>query len=115
VRAIGLRLTTGGHTSFVREIVDLCARRREEIKIFGGRGGTITHADSRQMYRRDPTDLLSPHTAQADEVKSTNDTAARERHTVSENASEEWRVSRRLSARGTVPARRSGGARAKIA
>src|SRR5437867_9133053 len=47
VRAIGISSYNGGHIEFFSEVVDLLRKRRaDEIKVFGGGGGSITHDDA---------------------------------------------------------------------
>src|SRR5437899_12170359 len=46
VRAIGICSYTGGHIEFFAEIVDLLRNKGvDDIKFFGGGGGTITRED----------------------------------------------------------------------
>jgi methylmalonyl-CoA mutase len=53
VRAIGISSYNGGHVEFFAEVVgQLKKRGANDIKVFGGGGGTITHDDQRVMQRR---------------------------------------------------------------
>src|SRR5215211_6754959 len=53
VRAIGISSYNGGHVEFFAEVMRLLKRRgADEIKVFGGGGGTITHDDQRLMQQR---------------------------------------------------------------
>src|SRR5437764_15048371 len=53
VRAIGISSYNGGHVEFLAAIVDLlCKKGDEDIKVFGGGGGTITHQDAVTMKRK---------------------------------------------------------------
>jgi len=53
VRAIGISSYNGGHIEFFAEVVDLLHKRSaEDIKVFGGGGGTITHQDAAIMKRK---------------------------------------------------------------
>jgi methylmalonyl-CoA mutase cobalamin-binding domain/chain len=53
VRAIGISSYNGGHIEFFAEVVDLLRKRgADDIKVFGGGGGTITHEDAAMMRRR---------------------------------------------------------------
>jgi methylmalonyl-CoA mutase len=53
VRAIGISSYNGGHVEFFAEVVkQLKKRGADDIKVFGGGGGTITHDDQRVMQRR---------------------------------------------------------------
>lgn len=53
VRAIGISTYNGGHIEFFAEVIDLLRKYQvgPEMKIFGGGGGTITHADAEIMCR----------------------------------------------------------------
>jgi len=52
VRAIGLSSYNGGHVEFFREIIDLLRKHgAEDIRVFGGGGGTITPEDARLMEK----------------------------------------------------------------
>jgi methylmalonyl-CoA mutase cobalamin-binding domain/chain len=53
VRAIGISSYNGGHIEFFAEVVDLLRKRgANDIKVFGGGGGTITHDDAAAMKRK---------------------------------------------------------------
>jgi methylmalonyl-CoA mutase cobalamin-binding domain/chain len=53
VRAVGISSYNGGHVEFFVEVVkQLKKRGADDIKVFGGGGGTITHDDQRVMQRR---------------------------------------------------------------
>jgi methylmalonyl-CoA mutase len=53
VRAIGISSYNGGHVEFFAEVMSLLKRERaDDIKVFGGGGGTITPEDARAMQRR---------------------------------------------------------------
>jgi methylmalonyl-CoA mutase len=53
VRAIGISSYNGGHIEFFAEVVDLLRKKgADDIKVFGGGGGTITHDDAKIMRRR---------------------------------------------------------------
>src|SRR3954454_7069432 len=53
VRGVGISSYNGGHVEFFAQVVELI---REEgarhIEVFGGGGGTITHADEKRMLAR---------------------------------------------------------------
>ncbi len=52
VRAIGISSYNGGHVEFFAEVVkQLRKRGAEDIAVFGGGGGTITHDDLRVMQK----------------------------------------------------------------
>jgi methylmalonyl-CoA mutase cobalamin-binding domain/chain len=53
VRAIGISSYNGGHVEFFADVVkQLRKQGADDIKVFGGGGGTITHADARAMERQ---------------------------------------------------------------
>jgi methylmalonyl-CoA mutase cobalamin-binding domain/chain len=53
VAAVGISSYNGGHIEFFAEVVrQLKKRGADDIKVFGGGGGTITHDDQRIMQRR---------------------------------------------------------------
>jgi methylmalonyl-CoA mutase cobalamin-binding domain/chain len=53
VRAIGISSYNGGHIEFFADVVkQLRKHGADDIKVFGGGGGTITHADAKAMERK---------------------------------------------------------------
>jgi methylmalonyl-CoA mutase cobalamin-binding domain/chain len=53
VRAIGISSYNGGHIEFFAEVIGLLRKRgTNDIKVFGGGGGTITHQDAVTMKRK---------------------------------------------------------------
>src|ERR1700730_2900728 len=53
VRAIGISSYNGGHIEFFADVVkQLKKEGADDIKVFGGGGGTITHADAGTMERK---------------------------------------------------------------
>src|SRR5438067_11671510 len=53
VRAIGISSYNGGHVEFFIEVVKLLRQQgASDIGVFGGGGGTITHADAKEMTRK---------------------------------------------------------------
>ena len=53
VAAIGISSYNGGHIDFFAEVVrQLRKRGAQDIAVFGGGGGTITHDDARRMKRK---------------------------------------------------------------
>src|SRR6266496_2828489 len=53
VRAIGISSYNGGHVEFFAEVASQLRKRGADyIKVFGGGGGTITHADVAAMKRK---------------------------------------------------------------
>ncbi len=100
VRAIGLSTYNGGHIEFFSEIVTLLREAgADDIKVFGGGGGTITHADTEQMYK-EGTDRIyfagTPLKQMMDEIDERY--GGSRPHSIPNHASEEWRFSRTLSA-----------------
>jgi methylmalonyl-CoA mutase cobalamin-binding domain/chain len=52
-RAIGISSYNGGHIEFFAAVVDLLRKKgADDIKVFGGGGGTITHGDAAVMRRK---------------------------------------------------------------
>src|SRR5438034_6120869 len=53
VAAIGISSYNGGHIEFFADVVKQLKREgADDIKVFGGGGGTITHDDAREMKRK---------------------------------------------------------------
>src|SRR5437867_12112017 len=53
VRAIGISSYNGGHVEFFIEVVKLPRQQSAaDIGVFGGGGGTITHADAKEVKRK---------------------------------------------------------------
>lgn len=53
VRAVGISSYNGGHIEFFADVVkQLKKEGADDIKVFGGGGGTITHADAVEMERK---------------------------------------------------------------
>ena len=53
VRAIGISSYNGGHIEFFADVVkQLRKQGADDIRVFGGGGGTITHADAKAMERK---------------------------------------------------------------
>ena len=53
VNVVGLSSYNGGHIVFFKEVADQLRKSRNgDIPVFGGGGGTITHADARVMKRQ---------------------------------------------------------------
>jgi methylmalonyl-CoA mutase cobalamin-binding domain/chain len=67
VRAIGISSYNGGHVEFFAEVVrQLKKRGANDIKVFGGGGGTITHDDQRVMQKRGVDKIFFAGTSLAD-------------------------------------------------
>src|SRR5947209_7014477 len=70
VRAVGISSYNGGHVEFFAEVVrQLKKRGADDIKVFGGGGGTITHDDQRVMQKRGVDQIFFAGTSLRDMVK----------------------------------------------
>ena len=70
VRAIGISSYNGGHVEFFAEVVrQLKKRGADDIKVFGGGGGTITHDDQRVMQKRGIDQIFFAGTSLSDMVQ----------------------------------------------
>ena len=70
VRAIGISSYNGGHIEFFVAVVDLLRRKgADDIKVFGGGGGTITHRDAAMMRRKGVDEIFFAGTSLEDMVK----------------------------------------------
>jgi len=67
VAAVGISSYNGGHIEFFAEVVkQLKKRGADDIKVFGGGGGTITHDDQRIMQKRGVDKIFFAGTALTD-------------------------------------------------
>ncbi len=70
VRAIGISSYNGGHIEFFAAVIDLLRKKgADDIKVFGGGGGTITHYDAAIMRRRGVDEIFFAGTSLDDMVK----------------------------------------------
>ena len=70
VRAIGISSYNGGHIEFFAAVVDLLRKKgADDIKVFGGGGGTITHSDAAMMRRKGVDEIFFAGTSLDDMVK----------------------------------------------
>jgi methylmalonyl-CoA mutase cobalamin-binding domain/chain len=70
VRAIGISSYNGGHIEFFASVVDLLRKKgADDIKVFGGGGGTITHDDAAAMRRKGVDEIFFAGTSLDDMVK----------------------------------------------
>jgi methylmalonyl-CoA mutase cobalamin-binding domain/chain len=70
VRAIGISSYNGGHIEFFAAVVDLLRKKgADDIKVFGGGGGTITHDDAAIMRRKGVDEIFFAGTSLDDMVK----------------------------------------------
>jgi methylmalonyl-CoA mutase len=67
VRAIGISSYNGGHIEFFAEVIALLRKRgANDIKVFGGGGGTITHQDATTMKRKGVDNIFFAGTSLAE-------------------------------------------------
>jgi methylmalonyl-CoA mutase len=70
VRAIGISSYNGGHIEFFAAVVDLLRKKgADDIKVFGGGGGTITHDDAAMMRHKGVDEIFFAGTSLDDMVK----------------------------------------------
>jgi methylmalonyl-CoA mutase cobalamin-binding domain/chain len=70
VRAIGISSYNGGHIEFFAAVVDLLRKKgADDIKVFGGGGGTITHDDAATMKRKGVDEVFFAGTSLEEMVK----------------------------------------------
>ena len=70
VRAIGISSYNGGHIEFFAEVVNLLRKKgADDIKVFGGGGGTITHNDAEIMKRKGVEEVFFAGTSLEEMVK----------------------------------------------
>src|SRR4029079_6762502 len=70
VRAIGISSYNGGHVEFFAAVVDLLRKKgADDIKVFGGGGGTITQDDAAKMRRKGVAEIFFAGTSLDDMVK----------------------------------------------
>jgi methylmalonyl-CoA mutase cobalamin-binding domain/chain len=98
VRAIGISSYNGGHVEFFAEVVDLLRKRgADNIRVFGGGGGTITHDDAAIMKRKGVDEIFFAGTS-LDEMVNYVREHYRERRTQKANASNpDMKMARRLT------------------
>ena len=70
VCAIGISSYNGGHIEFFAGVVDLLRKKgADDIKVFGGGGGTITHDDAARMKRKGVDEVFFAGTSLDEMVK----------------------------------------------
>jgi methylmalonyl-CoA mutase cobalamin-binding domain/chain len=70
VHAIGISSYNGGHIEFFAAVVDLLQKKgADDIKVFGGGGGTITHDDAAIMKRKGVDEVFFAGTSLNEMVK----------------------------------------------
>jgi methylmalonyl-CoA mutase cobalamin-binding domain/chain len=98
VRAIGISSYNGGHTEFFAEVVDLLRKHgADDIKVFGGGGGTITHEDAAIMKRKGVDEIFFAGTSLDDMVKFVHKRYGKPRGKRSRSKSPDQELARRLT------------------
>jgi methylmalonyl-CoA mutase cobalamin-binding domain/chain len=70
VCAVGISSYNGGHIEFFAGVVDLLRKKgADDIKVFGGGGGTITHDDAASMKRKGVDEVFFAGTSLDEMVK----------------------------------------------
>jgi methylmalonyl-CoA mutase len=70
VRAVGISSYNGGHIEFFARVVDLLRTKgADDIRVFGGGGGTITHDDAAIMKRKGVDEVFFAGTSLDEMVK----------------------------------------------
>ena len=97
VRAVGISSYNGGHVEFFVEVVkQLKKRGADDIKVFGGGGGTITHDDQRVMQRRGVDKIFFAGTSLADMTQWVRDRYGKSRKRTAGKTAE-MRLARKLT------------------
>lgn len=97
VRAVGISSYNGGHVEFFVEVVKQLKRRgANDIKVFGGGGGTITHDDQRVMQRRGVDKIFFAGTSLADMTQWVRDRYGKSRKRIAGKTAE-MRLARKLT------------------
>ncbi len=101
VAAIGISSYNGGHVDFFADVVrQLKAHGADDIAVFGGGGGTITHGDARLMKRKGVDEIFFAGTSlveMADYVRKYYG-AARKKKAVGRNGKWDIALARELTA-----------------
>ncbi|MEP6822312.1 MAG: cobalamin-dependent protein, partial [Chthoniobacterales bacterium] len=97
VGALGISSYNGGHVDFFAEVVkQLKKNGAETIKVFGGGGGTITHADQAVMKRKGVDKIFFAGTSLTEMVDFVRKNYARSRK-LSRNATADMKLARKLT------------------
>ncbi|MFL6527839.1 MAG: cobalamin-dependent protein [Chthoniobacterales bacterium] len=97
VAAIGISSYNGGHIEFFAEVVkQLKKRGADDIKVFGGGGGTITHDDQRIMQKRGVDKIFFAGTSLTDMSEFVREHYAKRRKQRA-TANAEMKLARRLT------------------
>jgi methylmalonyl-CoA mutase cobalamin-binding domain/chain len=99
VRAIGISSYNGGHVEFFAEVVRLLRKHgADDIKVFGGGGGTITHEDQAVMQRRGVDQIFFAGTSLSEMVEFVHRRyGAKHKHGARNGAPETMRLARKLT------------------
>src|SRR3982751_5509996 len=99
VAAIGISSYNGGHIEFFVEVVkQLKKRGADDIKVFGGGGGTITHDDQRVMQKRGVDKIFFAGTSLSDMVEWVHQRYAKgHKHTGRRGAPADMQLARKLT------------------
>jgi methylmalonyl-CoA mutase len=98
VRAIGISSYNGGHVEFFGEVLRLLKKRgAEDIKVFGGGGGTITHEDQQVMQRRGVDKIFFAGTSLSEMVEYTRKHYGGVRKKRARGVSAEMQLARKLT------------------
>jgi methylmalonyl-CoA mutase cobalamin-binding domain/chain len=99
VRAVGISSYNGGHVEFFVEVVkQLRKRGADDIAVFGGGGGTITHDDQRVMQKRGVDKIFFAGTSLTDMVDFVHERYGKaHKHSGRSGAPAEMQLARRLT------------------
>src|SRR3954466_2151015 len=99
VAAVGISSYNGGHVEFFVEVVkQLRKRGADDIAVFGGGGGTITHDDQRVMQRRGVDKIFFAGTSLTDMVEWVHQRYAKgHKHTGRRGAPADMQLARKLT------------------
>jgi len=97
VRAVGISSYNGGHVEFFAEVVKQLKKfGADDIKVFGGGGGTITHEDQRVMQRRGVDKIFFAGTSLTEMVRFVHDHYGKPRQRTARKTSE-MQLARKLT------------------
>src|SRR5438874_5932070 len=98
VAAVGISSYNGGHVEFFAEVVrQLKKRGANDIKVFGGGGGTITHDDQRVMQKRGVDKIFFAGTSLTDMTQWVRDRYGKQKKR-SSGKTPEMKLARQLTA-----------------
>jgi len=98
VRAVGISSYNGGHVEFFAAVVDLLRKRgADDIKVFGGGGGTITHDDVTAMRRKGVDQIFFAGTSLSEMVDYVREHYGKPRKKRSRAKSDDIELARKLS------------------